>query len=241
MISVCLTTYNAEKYLREQLESILGQLSSADEIVISDDGSTDSTFSIIKSMADARLRLLHHRHFESSFRFDCTTANIANAISHAKGDYIFLADQDDVWMDCKVADFVEALADYDCVVSDCVVTDSDLNPLYESYYKINGQKEGFWNNFKHNSFLGCCMAFRRSVLDYVMPFPAHYAPHDWWIGMNVLMRGRVKFMDKQTLYYRRHGLNLSTSSSESENPLWFKLYYRLAFLGNLALRMLHIA
>lgn len=236
MISVCLTTYNAEKYLREQLQSIVCQLGEEDEVIISDDGSSDATFKIIEEMADARIRVLHHKHFESTFRFDCTTANIANAIEAAKGDYIFLADQDDVWMNHKITDFIEVLQNYDCVVSDCVVTDSDLKPIALSYYETNGMKEGFWNNFKHNSFLGCCMAFRRETLNYILPFPVHYAPHDWWIGMNIQMRGRVKFLRKQTMFYRRHGDNLSTSSSESQNPFWFKLYYRAAFLWNLTKR-----
>ena len=96
MISVCVATYNGEKFIREQIESILCQLSSDDEIIVSDDGSTDGTIVIINCIGDKRIRIIEGPRKHSP------TFNFENALKEAKGDYIFLADQDDVWKTNKV-------------------------------------------------------------------------------------------------------------------------------------------
>lgn len=91
MISVCMPTYNGEKFIRIQLESILSQLGNDDEIVISDDSSTDKTVEITKSFNDSRIHLLENNTFHSPIY------NLENALKNAKGDFIFLSDQDDEW------------------------------------------------------------------------------------------------------------------------------------------------
>ena len=90
MISVCMATYNGEKYIQEQIDSILCQLSKDDELVISDDHSTDATCDIIKSYNDRRIKLFLNELAKG------VTHNFENALLHSKGDIIFLADQDDV-------------------------------------------------------------------------------------------------------------------------------------------------
>ncbi|MEO5643505.1 MAG: glycosyltransferase, partial [Bacteroidia bacterium] len=95
-ISVCLATYNGEKYIGEQLQSILIQLSQHDEVIISDDSSSDRTIDIVQAFGDSRIIILHGQTFRSPIR------NFENALSHAGGQYIFLADQDDVWLPEKV-------------------------------------------------------------------------------------------------------------------------------------------
>ena len=107
MVSVCMATYNGARYLREQIDSILAQLSIDDELIISDDGSTDDTFNIIGGYDDPRIRLLRNRgkHGFSS--------NFGNALFHAKGEYVFLSDQDDVWIAGKYADVLAKLQQYD--------------------------------------------------------------------------------------------------------------------------------
>ena len=121
MITVCIATFNGEKYIREQLNSILFQLSLQDEVIVSDDGSTDNTISIIKSFNDNRIKIIDgvHRH--------SPTLNFEKALKEAKGDYIFLADQDDVWKDDKVKICLKWLQHYDCIISDAEVTDENLN------------------------------------------------------------------------------------------------------------------
>lgn len=91
-----MTTYNGEKYISVQLDSILKQLSENDEVIISDDSSTDRTVDVIKNFKDKRIKLYEDNHFHSPI------FNFENALEKASGDIIFLSDQDDVWLDNKV-------------------------------------------------------------------------------------------------------------------------------------------
>lgn len=121
MISVCIATYNGERFIREQISSIINQLGNEDEIIISDNGSTDSTIDIIKEIDDKRIKLIKGPKKKSP------TSNFENALMHAKGEYIFLSDQDDVWKDNKISICMQYLKHYDCVISDAEMVDENLN------------------------------------------------------------------------------------------------------------------
>lgn len=102
MISVCMAAYNGEKYIKDQLSSILKQIGPNDEVVISDDGSKDKTKNIVDSLNDTRIRYVENRN-KHGF-----THNFENALRLAQGDYIFLADQDDIWLDNKEENYAGA-------------------------------------------------------------------------------------------------------------------------------------
>ena len=231
MISVCMPTYNGEKYIKEQLDSILCQLSQDDEVIISDDSSTDRTIEIIKSYNDARIKLLEDNHFKSPIY------NLENALKQAKGDYIFLADQDDVWYPNKVEKLLARLADYDCVVSDATVVDSDMRELSSSLFALNKSREGFFHNFIKNGFTGCCMAFNKKILNLALPFPFNIPMHDSWIGLLAEKNGTVLFLDEPLIYYRRHGNNASATAEKSKNSICKRIKYRLDLLRELAKRI----
>src|SRR5687768_8023645 len=91
-ISICMATFNGSRYINEQLNSIITQLDESSEIVISDDSSTDNTVQIIKSFNDKRIHVLPNQKFRNPI------FNFENALKHVQGDYIFLADQDDIWL-----------------------------------------------------------------------------------------------------------------------------------------------
>ena len=166
MISVCIATYNGETYLREQLDSILPQLDKDDEVIISDDGSTDSTIHLISGLGDCRIRVVQNEGKKGCIH------NFENALKHAKGDYIFLSDQDDIWAPNKVQKFMQALAVSDCVVSDASVVDTNKNVIEESFYKCNNNHKGkLYNLLVSNNYLGCCMAFHKRILTKAFPFP----------------------------------------------------------------------
>jgi len=109
MVSVCMTTCNGEKYLKRQLDTILEQLDAEDEVIVSDDSSTDKTIQIIKAYGDNRIILLEDGNFGNP------VLNMENALKRAQGEYIFLADQDDVWLPGRVEKVMEKLRNYDLV------------------------------------------------------------------------------------------------------------------------------
>lgn len=140
MISVCIATYNGERFIGQQLASILSQLGDGDEVVVSDDGSTDGTLSVVKAFNDSRVRII------SGPCKGSLVLNFENALRAATGDFIFLADQDDVWADGKVAVCTERLRRYSCVVTDAVVADGNLNITSPSFMRLNKTKPGKWYN-----------------------------------------------------------------------------------------------
>ena len=229
MISVCIATYNGERFIREQIDSILRQLSSDDEIIVSDDGSTDDTISIINSIDDKRIRVIEGPRKQSP------TSNFECALKASKGDYIFMSDQDDVWKPNKVKICMEWLQRYDCVVSDAEVTDSSLNPLYPSLYAIMQVRQGrIYNTIWKNGYTGCCMAFRRNVLEASLPFPKDIPMHDIWIGNVAAYKYNVKFIPDTLIYFRRHEDTTSCNGKGSKYSIWQQMKFRWSVIKNIA-------
>lgn len=229
MISVCVTTYNGANYIEAQLRSILGQLSAHDEVIVSDDGSTDDTLPIIRGIGDKRIRVLEHPHVG-------VTRNFYAALDEAKGEYIFLADQDDVWLEKKVSRCLECLQKYDLVVTDAKVTDESLRVVEESLFELLHSREGLWKNWFACTFYGSTMAFRRSVLEAARPYPsAKVIAHDWWVGMVAEMKGKVCFLKEPFVLYRRHAgtmtqVNRKSFLTRSPRPLHIKITARVCML-----------
>ena len=228
MISVCIATYNGERFIREQIDSILRQLSSDDEIIVSDDGSKDDTISIINSIDDKRIRIIEGpRKHSPTLNFEC-------AMKEAKGDYIFLADQDDVWKPNKVEVCMKWLQEYDCVVSDAEVTDSNLNTLYPSLYTIMQVRQGrIYNTVWKNGYTGCCMAFRRNVLNASLPFPKNIPMHDIWIGNVAAYKYNMKFIPDKLIYFRRHNETISCNGKGSKYSIWQQIKFRWSIIKNI--------
>lgn len=255
MVSVCMTTYNGELYLEEQIKSILSNIGPEDELIVSDDGSTDSTIDIINNFKDNRIKLIHHsKSSHYKFRFSYTTTNFSNAIKYATGDYIFLSDQDDVWEKDKVKKMLPLLEEYDLVVSDCSEVDSCLNILYESHFDLVNANTNVLRNIYKCSFLGCCMCFNKDLLNKIMPIPED-VPHDLWIGCVASLFGKIKLLEDKTLLYRRHDKNVSITNSKilkqstsdsaaklntAKNSSCYMLSYRFVFIKRLIRRYLKL-
>jgi len=230
-ISVCIAAYNGERFIHEQIASILPQLGPDDELIVSDDTSEDRTVEIVKRFNDPRIVLL-----EGNFRSH--VRNFEHALKHARGTYIFLADQDDIWEPNKVERMLEALETCDLVLSDATMIDEEGNRIFDSFYRFNRSRPGLLKNFHKNSYLGCCMAFRRPLLDHALPFPAHINMHDWWIGMLAELSFRRCFIEDKLVLYRRHGDAVTSMDGTSKNPLWKKLLFRYHLFLALAKRTL---
>lgn len=220
-ISVCIATYNGERYIREQLDSILSQLSLDDEVIISDDGSKDSTIEIISSYLDSRIKV-----FKNNGKHGYV-GNFENALNHSSGDFIFLSDQDDIWNENKVKKCLDVLRQNDLVVHDAFLMNQHGNISDVNYFSIRKSGEGYWRNLYKNSFIGCCMAFKKEMLRYILPFPPNILWHDMWIGLVVERKGKVRFIQDKLLFYRRHGDNASSTAEKSSFSFLFKIKYRL--------------
>lgn len=228
MISVCIATYNGERYIRQQIESIVCQLNVDDEIIVSDDGSTDGTLDIVKGIGDKRIKIIEGPGRKSPIlNFEC-------ALKASKGDFIFLSDQDDVWKPNKVEICMKWLKTYHCVVSDAEVTDNRLKPLYPSLYAIMQVRQGrIYNTIWKNGYTGCCMAFRRNVLEASLPFPKDIPMHDIWIGNVAAYKYNVIFIPDRLIHFRRHENTISCNGKGSKFTIWQQMKFRLNIIKNI--------
>jgi glycosyltransferase involved in cell wall biosynthesis len=214
-----MATYNGAPFIETQLASILAQLGGDDEVVVSDDGSTDGTLEAIRRLGDPRLRIFEAPRLGVARNFE-------NALARSTGQHILLSDQDDVWLAGKLDACREALATHALVVTDCKVTDAEGRVLQESYFALLGAGPGLLRNFLRNGYLGCCMAFRRELLELALPLPAG-VPHDYWIGMLGELTGEPLFLRRALLLYRRHGANASFAAGRSGRPYATRIGSRL--------------
>ena len=228
MVSVCMAVFNGEKYLREQIDSILPQLGKNDELIVSDDGSTDATLSILNDYNDDRITIL--KSDQSSI-----IKNFENALTYSNGEIIFLADQDDVWYPSKVAECLKHLQKYDLVFSNVRVFRDDITDT-ELFYSKKGTKTGILRNLIKSNYIGATMAFNRRVLQKALPFPQGIYMHDIWLAMTAEIVGKTFFIEKPLMGYRRHGENASQTGEKSSNSFGRKLKMRTDLVRNLVKR-----
>lgn len=229
MISVALAAYQGEAYIEAQLRSILPQLAHDDEIIVSDDKPGGATERIVRRVMADDPRVLY-----VEGKGQGVVANFVNAIRHCRGDKIYLCDQDDVWLPDKVRQVTEAFdAGATLVLHNAYVTDKDLNITDYSFFALRGSKPGFLRNIVRNSYMGCCMAFDRSLLKKIMPMPKHLPMHDQWIGLIGEKYGKVAFLDAPLIYYRRTGSNVTGGETTTKQKLQWRQYLIRRLIGRI--------
>ncbi|WP_288226192.1 glycosyltransferase [uncultured Enterococcus sp.] len=218
-ISVCMATYNGRHFIEEQLNSIFPQLSEQDELIISDDHSTDGTWEFLLDLAerDSRVQL-----FQNEGKG--LIANFSNAIQRSKNAIIFLSDQDDVWHPDKVGKMLIHFENpkITAVVSDLIIVDNDFEVLVPSYQAMRHTHAGFWHNLVKSSYIGAGMAFRSELKSIILPIPPDVPMHDMWIGLLADYYHGVQFIPDELVYYRRHGLNASEIKTTASRVQQFK-------------------
>lgn len=224
MISVCMATYNGEQFISEQISSILAQLSSGDELVISDDCSSDETIAIVKSFSDPRIKI-----FENRDRVGYS-ANFQRCLEKCDGDIIFLSDQDDVWFPNKVVRCLEEIKKSDLLVHNCLLVDGHLKGEGLDYFTLKKVRRGFLYNLLSIRYLGCCMVFKKRLLGAALPIPIKEGviTHDSWITLISELKYKTTLLDEPLMYYRRHGNNTSNGGSSEMNSI-FKIAYIRAY------------
>jgi len=222
-LSICIATYNGSQFINQQLLSIFPQLRSGDEILIADDGSSDDT-------VEQALALGHQIRIVSSVRVGGVVANFERVLGAACGDGVVLCDQDDVWLPGRLDAIRSALEANQLVLINGEVVDEHLQYRGQTVFQAVGVRSGFWTNLLKNSFIGCCMAFRRELLERVLPFPHGVPWHDWYIGLVAERTGSITRLPQVSMLYRRHGANFSPTGEKSRNSFWQKLRMRFAVM-----------
>lgn len=212
MVSIALTTYNGEKYLREQLDSILLQTIQDFEVVVCDDRSCDSTWCILEEYAQKDSRFKIHRN-EKNLGF---LKNFEQAISLCTGDYIALCDQDDIWLNNHVQILLEHISDYTLCGANALLVDGDnkdlnitlLDTLGVDYLPQNQEDFEFFL-FHSNVFQGAALLFKKELISRALPFPENVEFHDHWLALVACSMDGVNYVNVPVLRYRQHGSNVT--------------------------------
>ncbi|MBQ7838178.1 MAG: glycosyltransferase family 2 protein [Clostridia bacterium] len=217
-ISVALAAYKGERYIAEQLNSILCQLGENDEIIVSDDFPAGKTREAVAEIHDKRIRYIEGQG-------KGVVRNFENALNACTGDVIFLSDQDDVWMPDKVQKVLAEIRNgADLVLHDAAVTDGSLNITDPSFFAVHGSNASFTKNLIRNSFVGCCMAFTRKVMADSLPFPNELPMHDWWIALAAMKKGyKTVLLPESLIKWRRHGENVTGGKTSTVQKIKWRL------------------
>ena len=209
-VSILVAMFNGSRFIVEQLESILAQLATEDELLVLDDRSTDDSYAIAKAM-EARHPGMKVMRSEQNGGVAKTFEAL---LSLATKDTIFLSDQDDIWIAGRKAQMLAAMRDDRAVAvlanSSIYVDGERVREFFPAGHRPN--TESVSKNFLKNNFIGCCMAFRREILTLALPFPDRISMHDWWLATCAMSTGKVAYSAAPSLLYRRHSANLSPSS-----------------------------
>lgn len=237
MITILMATYNGEKYIEEQLDSILCQSYCDYKLVVHDDGSNDKTVEIVKkyiSLYPDKINLV-----EDGIKTGGPRNNFFHLMRLVDSPYIMFCDQDDIWLKDKIKNAINACMKMESKVgenipvlifSDLIVTDEKLNVISNSLFKMQKTESSMAENINQlvykNCITGCTMLFNKKALKVSLPTSCNAIMHDWWVALNVLKnKGAVLFIDSKDIYYRQHGMN----SVGAKKFSWFKLFKKDVF------------
>ena len=234
-VAILLATYNGERFIEEQLDSLMNQTQKPDLIIISDDHSSDGTWDILQRWRAKYMDVIEihknttgrHGHV-GNFSYLCELAKKSDC------DYFLFCDQDDVWLKEKsqllLSECIEQEAlhspDFPILVhSDLIVVDEQLNEIAPSFFKYQGLPLASVLSFPkfliQNNVTGCASLINRALLEKATPLPNEVMVHDWWFALVAKAEGSLCFFDKALIKYRQHGGN-AIGAKGAHNSLGFK-------------------
>lgn len=220
-VDILLATYNGEKYLQEQIESILDQTYTDFRLLISDDYSNDKTVEIIKELAKKDDRIVTFFQKENLG----VVKNFEFLMEKVESDYFMFSDQDDIWKKNKIEKSVEKIEKgFDLAYSDLEVVNDNLEVMNKSYWELKGfiKKVKKYNNFEslylNNYITGCTLISKKQYIKEVLPIPKNteYILHDYWLPLMVSRDGKIGYIDEPLIKYRQHKNNRIGSQKKSD-------------------------
>jgi glycosyltransferase involved in cell wall biosynthesis len=237
LVSIVMCTYNGTRFLTEQWESIKQQTYSRLEIIITDDCSIDDTWTLLEKISkeDGRVRIFQNA-INKGFN-----ENFSAACKMATGDFIAIADQDDIWAENKIELLLQKLLqNKNCVLSYCTsaqFTDGQAHKSKGTAYYLDNDVYPF---FLRNYISGHAMLFRRELLVLALPFPKQ-TYYDWWLAVVACCNGGLCNVPDTLIYHRRHAYN-ATTINKAEERFYTQILKNLPVLLTApGLKVAHIA
>lgn len=229
LVTILLSTYNGEKFIREQIDSIIQQNYKNWVLLIRDDGSSDRTIEIVESYSiiDNRVKVIRDRYGNQG-----PAKSFIRLLAYVKTEYFMFCDQDDVWLPYKVEESIDVLKSYagpHLIFTDLKVVDESLDEISASFMKksrFDPVKGGdFTKLLIQNVVVGCTIAANKQLLEKskLSEFnsPTNIMMHDWWLALVASSLGKITYLDKPTILYRQHGGNcLGAKDSGFLHYIW---------------------
>lgn len=240
MISIALATYNGEKYIKEQIDSILNQTYKDIEIVVADDCSKDGTREILSALAakNSNIKVFFN---EKNLGFK---KNFEKAISLCSGEFTALSDQDDIWENWKLEKSLNSLDGFDIVCTNSKIIDDDGKDagytMKDSvgYKFVPKDKNLLFKHLLHANFVqGSTLLARTDFLKSCLPIPDDFEYHDWWFAFNALQKNGINYLEDCSIRYRQHQSQVTTNkdnkfseevgnSFKTRDSHWFDDFYK---------------
>lgn len=223
-ISVLLAAYNGEKYIGEQIASILPQLGEGDELVVSDDSRDGRTLAAVEPfLSDGRVKYVKGPQ-------KGVDANKEFLFGVCTGDVAFLCDQDDVWLPDKVEKVMAQInGGAGCVLHNAYLTDANLNKTGQTLFALRNAGRGIFRNIMKNCYTGSCMVLTRQAFTAALPFPKDIPMHDQWLGLVCEKEVKTVFLDEPLILWRRN----EGSMTGGETSLAQKIRWRINITKNI--------
>ncbi len=224
LISIPILTYNGEKYLKEQLDSIYSQTYKNIEVLAFDDCSSDGTVDILKE---------YHRTHGLKFTVNPTNLgfliNAQRSLEACQGDFIAPCDQDDIWKPEKIEKLLEHIGESVLIYADSSTMDEDGTKRSDHYFAdrwnlIQGSNPQ--NFFFGNSVSAHAMLFKRELLRYALPIPRALYYHDWWLAFVAASVGKISLYPDPLVYYRRHSDQVTNHKNNKNYTFWTRVKAR---------------
>lgn len=240
MIDIVLATYNGQAFLAQQIKSIqdnVGYYKWVNQIIVTDDGSTDNTSNIVATLAEQDSKIIW---IENTSGSQGPKDNFAFGLSQTTAEYIMLCDQDDIWLPHKIEHSIKHLKQIEStslpqtpllIFSDKQIVDENLQPICSSYFKLKNISKEWHLQFnqlcQQNVISGCTMLFNRALIDKALPIPEKAYMHDWWFALVAHRCGEIVFIDQALIQYRQHHANVIGAKHRGLLSLCFQFFKHL--------------